>query len=246
MAGRKRTVGKSTKPVPARRAPTPRGVDRDKPTKKASAKKAETKKVDSRKADAKDARKADGRRKRADPKGVLTLEPLAYARGLIREIKDFPKKGILFYDITTLIADPRGLQIVIDALAERLVGEGIDTVVAMESRGFIFGGALAARLNAGFVPVRKPGKLPYRTDRVAYELEYGEAELEIHRDAIVPGMRVVILDDLLATGGTARATADLVEGQGGTVVAHAFVVELTFLDGRSKLDPAPVLSLIQY
>ncbi len=233
MAARKRAAGKSTKPVPARRAPTPRGVGRDAPAKKGATKKA-------------DGRKTDGKRKKAETSDAFSLDPLVYARGLVREIKDFPKKGILFYDITTLIADPRGLQIVVDSLAQRLVGQGIDTVVAMESRGFIFGGALAARLNAGFVPVRKPGKLPYRTDRIAYELEYGEAELEIHRDAIAPGARVVIVDDLLATGGTAEATAQLVENQGGVVVAQAFVVELTFLDGRARIEPTPVLSLIQY
>jgi adenine phosphoribosyltransferase len=238
MAARKRAAGKSTKPVPARRAPTPRGVGRDTPIKKSVAKKPAARKPE--------AKKPDPKRRKSEAKGSLPLEPLAYARGLIREIKDFPKKGILFYDITTLIADPLGLQIVIDSLAQRLVGQGIDTVVAMESRGFIFGGALAARLNAGFVPVRKPGKLPYRTDRVAYELEYGEAELEVHRDAIAPGARVVIIDDLLATGGTAQATAQLVESQGGAIVAQAFVVELTFLDGRSRLEPTPVVSLIQY
>ncbi len=243
MAARKRTARKSTKPVPPRRAPTPRGVGHDKPTKKAAAKKAETKRGESKRADSK---RGESRRKKVEPLDVLQGDPLEHARSLIREIKDFPKKGILFYDITTLIADPCGFQIVIDALAQRLMGQRIDLVVAMESRGFIFGGALASRLNAGFVPVRKPGKLPYRTDRVAYELEYGNAELEIHRDAIAPGARVVILDDLLATGGTAEATAQLVENQGGEVVVHAFVVELTFLGGRARLGPTPVLSLIQY
>ena len=239
MAARKRAAGKSPKPVPPRRAPTPRGVGHDQPAKQSA-----VKKVAARKRNGSKRGEAKGSKREA--KLCLDLAPLEYAQSLIREIKDFPKKGILFYDITTLLADARGLQIVIDALAERLVGQGIDVVVAMESRGFIFGGALAARLNAGFVPVRKPGKLPYRTDKLAYALEYGEAELEIHRDAIAPGMRVLILDDLLATGGTAQATARLVENQGGIVVAQAFVIELTFLEGRSRLEPTPVLSLIQY
>jgi adenine phosphoribosyltransferase len=239
MAARKRLAGKSNKPVPPRRAPTPRGVERDQPQAKISSKKAESKKSETRR------KEREARLRKGEPAFELP-DPLGHARRLIREIKDFPKRGILFYDITTLIADPRGLQIVIDALAQRLIGQNIDSVVAMESRGFIFGGALAVRLNAGFIPVRKPGKLPYRTDRVAYQLEYGEAELEIHRDAITPGARVVILDDLLATGGTAEATARLVEEQGGTVAVHAFVVELAFLGGRSRLAPTPVLSLIQY
>src|SRR5512142_2195458 len=135
---------------------------------------------------------------------------LAYARGKIRDIPDFPTPGILFKDITPLLADPRAFHIILDDIAERFVGEHVDAVVGVESRGFIFGGALAARLNASFVPVRKAGKLPFRTDRVSYSLEYGEAELEMHRDALQEGANVVIMDDLLATGGTAAAVGELV------------------------------------
>jgi adenine phosphoribosyltransferase len=171
---------------------------------------------------------------------------LEYARSLIRNVPDFPKKGILFKDITPLLADPKGFAIVIDTLAERFLGEPIDAVVGIESRGFIFGGALAARLNASFVPVRKPGKLPAKVDRVAYALEYGSAELEMHLDSLREGAKVVVVDDLLATGGTAAAAAQLVRNQGAYVTAFAFVVELAFLDGRDKLVPVPVLSLMSF
>jgi len=136
--------------------------------------------------------------------------------------------------------------VALDGLAEPLIAERLDAVVAVESRGFIFGGALAARLNASFVPVRKPGKLPARVERVSYTLEYGGGELEIHADAFAPGARVVIVDDVLATGGTAAGAAELVGRLGGQVVAHAFVVELGFLRGRARLSPTPVLSLIRF
>src|SRR5262245_11806250 len=175
---------------------------------------------------------------------------LRYLRAHLRNVPDFPKPGILFKDITPLLADPRAFHITLDLLAERFIGEHIDTVVGIESRGFIFGGALAARLNASFVPVRKPGKLPYKTDRVAYSLEYGEAELEMHKDSIRPSANVLIVDDLLATGGTAAAAAKLARGQEGKVVGFAFVVELDFLDGRRRLsegDPkAGVFSLVHF
>ncbi len=163
---------------------------------------------------------------------------LRYLRAHLRDVPDFPKPGILFKDITPLLADPRAFHITLDLFAERFIGEHIDAVVGVEARGFIFGGALAARLNASFVPVRKPGKLPYKTDSVAYALEYGEAVLHMHVDSIKAGAKVLIVDDLLATGGTAKAAAALTERQGGVVAGFAFVVELDFLGGRLKLAEA--------
>lgn len=165
---------------------------------------------------------------------------------LIREVPDFPKKGILFYDITTLLKDKLGFAMLIDALAEHYLPKNVDLVLGMEARGFIFGPALAYRLNAGFVPVRKPGKLPAATTRVEYELEYGSNVLEIHKDAIEKGQRVIILDDLLATGGTAEATAKLAKSQGAEIVGLGFVVELDFLNGKEKLKPYDVFSLLHY
>src|ERR1700733_5495131 len=143
---------------------------------------------------------------------------LRYLRAHLRDVPDFPKPGILFKDITPLLADPRAFHITLDLFAERFIGEHVDVVVGVASRGFIFGGALAARLNASFVPVRKPGKLPCQSDRVAYDLEYGQAELEMHVDSLKKGAEVVIVDDLLATGGTASAAASLVRRQGGHVL----------------------------
>ena len=165
---------------------------------------------------------------------------------LIREVPDFPKPGILFYDITTLLKDPVGLHRAVDALANHYVNRKIDRVVGIEARGFIFGPALAYRLGTGFVPVRKPKKLPAETARVTYELEYGTDALEIHRDAIHPGDRVLIVDDLLATGGTAAACVRLVRELGATVAGAAFVVELEFLGGRAKLSGIDVFSLLKY
>ena len=167
---------------------------------------------------------------------------------LIREVPDFPKKGILFYDITTLLKDKLGFARLIDALSEHYIGAGkdIDLVLGMEARGFIFGPALAYRLNAGFVPVRKPGKLPAETVKISYELEYGSNALEVHRDAIKKGQRILIVDDLLATGGTATATADLASGLGAQIAGLAFVVELDFLKGREKLAKYEVFSLLHY
>ena len=169
-----------------------------------------------------------------------------YLRRLVRDIPDFPQPGILFRDITPLLGDPTALNMVLDAMAERFIAARVDAVVGIESRGFIFGAALAARLNVGFVPVRKPGKLPYRTDRVSYSLEYGESELEMHRDSLAEGASVLVVDDLLATGGTAAAAAELVRRQGAEVLAFAFVIELDFLAGRERLLPTPVLSLLHY
>jgi adenine phosphoribosyltransferase len=171
---------------------------------------------------------------------------LGYARSLIRNIPDFPKKGILFKDITPILADPKAFAIVIDSLTEQFISDQIDAIVGIESRGFIFGGALAARLNTSFVPVRKPGKLPASVDRVSYALEYGKAELEMHKDSLREGAKVLIIDDLLATGGTAAAAAELVRRQGAYVMAYAFVIELEFLDGRDKLIPVPVVSLMNF
>jgi adenine phosphoribosyltransferase len=165
---------------------------------------------------------------------------------LIREIPDFPKAGILFYDITTLLKSPAGLRGTIDGLKNQYAGMGVDVVLGIEARGFIFAPALAYAMGAGFVPVRKPKKLPAECASVTYDLEYGTDTLEIHRDAITPGCRVLIVDDLLATGGTARATTRLVEDLGGTVAGVAFVVELTFLGGREKLNGYNVFSLLQY
>jgi adenine phosphoribosyltransferase len=165
---------------------------------------------------------------------------------LIREVPDFPKKGILFYDITTLLKDKTGFAQLIDLFSEHYIGKQIDLILGMEARGFIFGPALAYRLNAGFVPVRKPGKLPAATVKVEYELEYGSNALEMHKDAIQKGQRVLIVDDLLATGGTAEATARLVTSLGGVIAGCAFVVELDFLNGRDKLKPYDVFSLLHY
>jgi len=176
-------------------------------------------------------------------KVAVDCEPL---KKLIREIPDFPKPGILFYDITTLLKDKRGFATLIDALAEHYMGKDIDLVLGMEARGFIFGPALAYRLNAGFVPVRKPGKLPAATERYDYVLEYGTNTLEIHRDAIQKGQRVIIVDDLLATGGTAEATAKLAEMLGAEIAGLGFVVELDFLNPRAKLKNYDVFSLLHY
>jgi adenine phosphoribosyltransferase len=169
-----------------------------------------------------------------------------HLRKLIREVPDFPKPGINFYDITTLLKDANGLKMTIDALAAEVEGKQIDTVIGVESRGFIFATPLAYHLNAGFVPVRKPKKLPAEIVSVSYDLEYGQDTLEMHKDAVGEGHRVLIVDDLLATGGTAKAVVDLVEGLGGVVAGLLFVVELNFLGGRQKFDGYDVRSLIRY
>ncbi len=164
----------------------------------------------------------------------------------IREIPDWPKKGILFYDITTLIGNAQAFGSSIDQLAAHFQDQQIDLVVSVEARGFIFGGALAYKLGAGFVPARKPGKLPWEKVRVEYALEYGTDAIEMHKDAIRPGQRVLIFDDVLATGGTVAATASLVERLGGQVVGVAFLIDLTFLKGLERLKGHDVFSLIQY
>ena len=165
---------------------------------------------------------------------------------IIRNIPDFPKKGIVFRDITPLIADREAFKSVIDRLAERYKDKKVDYIVSVESRGFIFGAALSYILETGLIPVRKKGKLPFETHEATYELEYGTDTLEIHKDAFGRGKKVLILDDLLATGGTTRATVDLIEKLGGEIVEAAFVIELEFLNGREKLKDIPVFSLVKY
>lgn len=164
----------------------------------------------------------------------------------IRHVPDFPKAGILFYDITTLLQDPAGFRQAIDSLSLPFKDQGIDVVVGIESRGFIFGSVVADRIGAGFTPVRKPGKLPSTTVRATYDLEYGTDALEIHNDGVAAGQRVLIVDDLLATGGTARATTGLVKQLGGHVFALAFLIELVGLGGRAKLEGERVHTVLQY
>ena len=167
-------------------------------------------------------------------------------KATIRDVPDFPKPGILFKDITPVLAQPRLLRGITDHFASLYANAGIDAVVGMESRGFIFGVPLALALNAAFVPARKPGKLPYDRVSESYALEYGTATLDMHADAVSPGQRVLVVDDLIATGGTAVATTKLIERLGGKVVACCFVIELCFLDGRQALAPNPVQSIVQY
>jgi adenine phosphoribosyltransferase len=164
----------------------------------------------------------------------------------IRHVPDFPKAGILFYDVTTLLRDAEGFKLAIDAIAAPYHGKGISLIVGIESRGFILGAAVADRIGAGFVPVRKIGKLPHTTVRVSYDLEYGTDSLEIHDDGVSPGQRVLIVDDVIATGGTARATGQLVEQLGAALVGYLFLIELTFLGGRERLTGGEIRSLIRY
>ena len=197
------------------------------------------------------ARPAPAPRRPAPPAPLLpvTARPQSsfdFARSLIRDVPDFPKPGIVFKDITPLLASPRALHIILDGIAERFIGEHIDAIVGIEARGFIFGGALAARLNASFVPVRKPGKLPAAVDRVEFATEYSRETLEMHKGSLREESRVLVVDDVLATGGTAKAAADLVNLQGGYVIGYAFVVELGFLGGRERLLPTRVESCIAY
>lgn len=173
-----------------------------------------------------------------DHRRLASTHAQEHLRARLRTVVDFPKPGIGFKDITPLIADAQCLHMVLDLLVQPFIGRGITAVVAMEARGFIFGGALAARLNAGFVPVRKPGKLPAEVDAIRYELEYGHSELQMHKGSLHAGSRVLIADDLLATGGTAVATAELVRGQGASIEGFVFVVELDFLHGRRALQSA--------
>src|SRR5215469_5759426 len=177
------------------------------------------------------------------PKPATSCEDL---KTLIREVPDFPKPGILFYDITTLLKDRRGFARLIDALTDNYINHNVELVLGIEARGFIFGPALAYRLNAGFVPVRKPKKLPADVLQWKYDLEYGQDTLEIHKDAIQPGQRILICDDLLATGGTAKAAAEMVKSLGGQICGLGFVVELDGLKGRDKLKEYDVYSLLHY
>src|SRR5687768_12636006 len=177
----------------------------------------------------------------------MTLEYSAESlKSLIRDVPDFPKPGIVFKDITTLLRDPAGFRRALDLFTVLCGARPVDVVMAIESRGFILGAALADRLGAGFVPVRKPGKLPSRTIQCTYDLEYGTDCLEVHEDAFERGQRVLVVDDVIATGGTARAAGQLARQLGATVSGYAFLVELGFLNGRAKLDGAEVLSVIRY
>ena len=176
----------------------------------------------------------------------MTVRSADDLRAKIREVPDFPKPGILFYDITTLLKDPDAFREVIDQMADQVKDSAVDLVVGMESRGFIFSAPLAYQLQAGFVPVRKLGKLPAETIEVEYDLEYGTATLEIHKDAIKPGQRVLIVDDLLATGGTVQGTIELVQRLGGEIAGLSFMVELTGLHGREKLGDFQIHALLTY
>ena len=169
-----------------------------------------------------------------------------FLKSRIRNVPDFPKPGILFYDITTLLRDPTGFGAAIEQLAAPFEGAGIDLVVGIESRGFILGAPVATRLGAGFIPIRKPGKLPAKTLRESFSLEYGSDAIEIHQDAVAPGQTVLIVDDVLATGGTARAAASLVKQLGGRLHALSFLIELDFLKGREKLGGERVVSVLRY
>jgi adenine phosphoribosyltransferase len=182
----------------------------------------------------------------AQPLVTRPMSSFDYCRSLIRDVPDFPRAGILFKDITPMLARPRALHIVLDGIAERFIDEHIDAIVGIEARGFIFGGALAARLNASFVPVRKPGKLPAAVDRVEFATEYSRDTLEMHKGSLREEARVLVVDDVLATGGTAGAAAELVRRQGAYVLGCAFVVELSLLGGRERLLPVRVESCIAY
>jgi adenine phosphoribosyltransferase len=212
-----------SKPAPARRGPTPRGISKEPPAPPAL-----------------DSELPEGRTLGG------YLERLRHVRELVRAVPDFPSPGILFRDITPVLANPKAFHMVIDAFVERFIGDKIDAVVAIDSRGFIFGAPLASRLNTRFVPARKPGKLPCEKVSVDYALEYGRASLEMHKDALPEDANVIVIDDLLATGGTAGAAGELVLAQGGSVAAYAFVIELAALGGRAKLEPTPVVSLIHF
>ena len=176
----------------------------------------------------------------------MSDERVSFLRERIRDVPDFPKEGILFKDITPLLADVEAFRTCIELMAEGLDGQSVGAVIGIESRGFMFGAAMADKLGVGFIPVRKPGKLPAATYRAEYDLEYGSDAVEIHQDALGPGDRVVIVDDLIATGGTAKATRDLVHQCGAEVTAFVFVINLTALEGTQKLAPTPVVTILDY
>lgn len=176
----------------------------------------------------------------------MSEERVEYLRSRVRDIENFPKEGVRFKDITPLLADVEAFRTSIRLIVERLEGATVDIVIGIESRGFMFGAALADKLGVGFVPVRKPGKLPAATYRAEYELEYGTDALEIHQDALQPGQQVLVVDDLIATGGTAKATAELVERCGAEVIAFAFVINLRFLEGEKKLSGYRIISILDY
>lgn len=179
------------------------------------------------------------------PSAKLTIPSVDGLAKILRDIRDFPKPGIVFKDITPLLADPAALSLAVEFLTQPFRDKHVDLVVGAESRGFIFGTAVARNLSAGFVPIRKPGKLPYKTKRVEYALEYGTDAMEIHEDAISPGDSVLMIDDLLATGGTMAACCELVKSLGGNIVGVAFLIELTFLNGREKFSGMPIHSVIR-
>jgi adenine phosphoribosyltransferase len=173
-------------------------------------------------------------------------EILENVRGAVRDVPDFPKKGIMFKDITPVLSDPRSFRASIDLFLEQCRGKEIQKIVGIDARGFVFASAVAYELGIGFVPIRKRGKLPYTTEIAKYSLEYGEAEVEMHTDALTAGERVVLIDDLLATGGTAAAAADLIRRAGGQLLEAQFLIELEFLAGRKQLEPTPVISFLKY
>jgi adenine phosphoribosyltransferase len=175
--------------------------------------------------------------------GFETVEKL---RAAVRDVPDFPKKGIVFKDITPVLSDPDLFRASIDLFLERCRGREVDKIVGIDARGFVFGSAVAYELGVGFVPIRKRGKLPYMTEIAKYSLEYGEAEVEMHTDAVTPGERVVLVDDLLATGGTSAAAAVLIRKAGGQLLEAQFLIELEFLEGRKRLEPTPVTSFLKY
>ena len=176
----------------------------------------------------------------------MASETIEQLRAAVREVPDFPKKGILFRDITPVLNDPVLFRASIDLFVERCRGKNVDKIVGIDARGFLFGSAVAYELHLGFVPIRKRGKLPYRTDTAKYSLEYGEAEVEMHTDALKEGERVVLVDDLLATGGTSAAAAILVRNTGANLLEAQFLIELEFLQGRKRIEPTPVTSFLKY
>jgi len=176
----------------------------------------------------------------------MASEIITQLHAAIRDVPDFPKTGIVFKDITPILSDPRLFRASIDLFLERCREKNVDKIVGIDARGFLFGSAVAYELGIGFVPIRKRGKLPYRTDTAKYSLEYGEAEMEMHTDALTPGERVVLVDDLLATGGTSAAAAVLIRNAGGVLLEAQFLIELEFLHGRKQLEPTPITSFLKY